>query len=357
MKLNISANLPKKVRVVELLLRDGLQHEPHFIPTETKVWFFNHLSECGFDTIEVTNFAHPSYIVQTRDAEEVLKRIQRTRGVNTKCYAMNKKAFERAAEARQKGYGPDIVAFAISTTDEHCLRNVGKTKKQYLKEIPEMLKIANSNAFTVDMAISCVYGCPIKGSVPVEATLELIERGLDMGIGKFTPCDTTGIATPLTAYEYMSAITDRFPDVDCHVAHFHESRGMALTNYLAALLAGANVCETSLGALGGQPSFIVDRIVTQAGPLYSDSDITWNASTEDVLVMLDAIGIQVEIDIDKVLEIGRVLEWVLGRSLPPLSTKSGRFRKTGTHLNIDDGLKFIPPYGTAYWCYPKEVTS
>lgn len=357
MNRDIREKLPRKVQMLELFARDGLQHESRFVPTEAKVWFINQCQEAGFTALEVTNFANPRGLPQHKDADEVLKRITRKDGVHYKCYGMNLKAFERAAEAVQNGYGPHSVAFTISAEDRHCMRNAGRTRQQYLEEIPDMVKVAKENGFEIDMAISCVYGSPIAGPVPIENTIELIERGLDMGIRRFTPCDTTGEANPLVAYEYMSALVDRFgkhDDVVFKVAHFHDARGMALANYLAALMAGADLVETSLGQLGGQPAFIVDGVPgLGTGPLYTNSDIVGNASSEDVLVMLDEMGIETGVDIDRVLQLGRVLEWVLGRSLRPYCTKSGRVIKEPTRWNEPRmDLASIPPYGEPYWDLP-----
>ncbi|MDP2954761.1 MAG: hypothetical protein Q8O76_15770 [Chloroflexota bacterium] len=231
--------LPRSVKVTELLCRDGLQHESHFIPTETKVYFVDAFSDCGFDTVEVTNFGHPRGVVQTRDAEDVLKRIQRKPGVTYKCYGMNRRAFERAAQTKQDGNGPDAVAFTISTTDEHCQRNAGRPVAQYLTEIPELVEIARGNGFDIDMAIACVFGCPIAGPVPHAKAFELIDRGLDMGIKKFTPCDTTGEASPERVYEFYTELKERYPKADCHLAHFHNTRGKGLANTLAAIVGGA----------------------------------------------------------------------------------------------------------------------
>jgi hydroxymethylglutaryl-CoA lyase len=354
MTFDIRARLPKKVKVTELLLRDGLQHERTLLPTETKIWFYNQIVECGYDIVEVTNFGHPRGVVQTRDAEELLRKIKRKPGVKLQCYGMNARAFERCAKITQEGFGPDIMAFTISTTDEHLQRNVNKNIKEYLQEIPELVKISKDNGFECVMAIACVYGCPINGVVPISKTVELIERGLDMGIRKFIPCDTIGWSNPIRTYEYMATLVDKFPDVDCHVAHFHEARGMCTANYFAAIAAGADVVEGSLGALGGQPAFIVDRIVgVGTGPLYTDSDITGNGSTEDVLVMLEEIGVESGVDIDKVLQLGRILEWVLEKNLPPMSTKSGRIPKTPVKWNLEGTWEFIPPYKEGYWAFPK----
>jgi hydroxymethylglutaryl-CoA lyase len=184
-----------------------------------------------------------------------------------------------------------------------------------------------------------------------------MERGLDIGIRKFTPCDTTGESNPLRTYEYMSTLVDRFgkyDDISFKVAHFHDARGMGLVNYLAAILAGADIIEASLGQLGGQPAFIVDGVPgIGTGPLYTDSDIVGNASTEDVVVMLDEMGIDVGVDVDKVLQLGRVLEWVLGRSLRPYCTKSGRVIKKAVKWNEQPTLDYVPPFMDCNWAFPK----
>jgi hydroxymethylglutaryl-CoA lyase len=273
---------------------------------------------------------------------------------------MNSKAFERAATAAQKGFPPHSVAFTISAEDLHCIRNSGRTREEYFEEIPDLVRISKENGFEINMAIACVYGSPCAGPVPIDNTIELIERGLDLGIKEFTPCDTTGECNPLIAYEYMSALVDRFSKYDekiiFRVAHFHDSRGMALSNYVASILGGARNIETSLGQLGGQPAFLVDGIPgIGTGSLYTNSDIVGNASTEDVLVMLNEMGIETAVDTDRVLQLGRVLEWVFEQSLRPYCTKSGRPIKQPVEWCIPStGLQFIPPYKEGYWASPEK---
>jgi len=363
MKLDLRGQLPEKVQMLELLPRDGLQHASKVIPMETKLWFIDQCIRAGYEAIEVTNFAHPRFMPQHDDAEELLKRMWQLDAVkqgkaHLKCYGMTKRAFERAAQCAQNGYPPSSVAFTISTEDLHGRRNSARTRVEYFKEIPEFVRIAKENGFEIDMAMACVYGSPCAGPVPVENTIELMERGLDMGIKRFTPCDTTGESNPLRAYEYMSALVDRFgkydDEITFRVAHFHDARGMALTNYVAAILAGANIIETSLGQAGGQPAFVVGGIPgVGTGPLYTNSDIVGNASTEDVLVMLDEMGIDVGVDIDRVLQLGRVLEWVFEQSLRPYSTKSGRPIKQPVEWSIPtQNLEYIPPYKECNWAFP-----
>lgn len=367
MAFDISTQLPKKVLMHELLPRDGLQNAPHVIPTETKLWFIDQCARAGYKSIEVTNFGHPKFLPQSRDAEEVLKKATdlpsvKDNGVKLKCYGMTKAAFERGAASAQAGYSPQSMAFTISAEDLHCRRNAGRTRAEYLKEIPNFVKIARENGFDIDMALACVYGSPLAGPVPIENTIELIERGLDMGIRNFTPCDTTGESNPRRTYEYMSALVDKFgkhKDVQFRIAHFHDARGMGLANYFACVMAGATLIETSLGAGGGQPQFVVDGVPgVGSGPGYCNTDARLgNGSTEDVVVMLDEMGIDTGVDIEKVLQMGRVLEWVFEKPLPPYTTRAGRPIHHPTEWNIKTaGLSFIPPYSnwTGDWAYPEK---
>ena len=341
--------LPKKVNFTELFARDGLQNETSFMSTDAKIYYINKASELGFQCVEVTNFAHPTYMPQFRDAEEVLKRIDRKPGVVYKCYGMSDKAIERAVKAKEEGYGPDVLAFTFSMTESHSLRNAGRTHAEYWKQIPGWVKILHSAGIKADFAMAGVFGCPIEGCVPIERPLEFIERALEMGLDSATPCDTTGEASPDRVYEFYTRLREKFPKEDVHVAHFHDSRGMSMANYLTALTAGVTHIETSIGQLGGQPAYMLDGVPgIGTGLNYCPSDIVGNGSTEDALVMLDEMGIETGIDIDGVLELGRVLEWSLGRDLRPYTTKTGRIPKGPTQW------KATPPFRQGWWAYPQN---
>lgn len=365
--IEIKGNLPKQITMLELLLRDGLQHASNVVPTEAKIWYAEQLVRAGYRHIEVTNFGHPGLLIQFRDAEEVLEGVCKLKIVqqekpHLKCYAMTRKAFERAAEMAQKGYAPNTVAFTISAEDLHGRRNSGRTRHEYLEEIPGFIKIAETNGFEIDMAIACVYGSPIAGPVPIDNTIELIDWGLDHGIRNFTPCDTTGESNPRTSYEYMAALVDRYGKYDdqikFRVSHFHECRGMAMANTLACIMAGARIIETSLGMGGGQPAFMVEGIPGKgSGPLYTNSWEVGNCPSEDCLVMLDEMGIETGIDIDLMLQMGRVFEWTMQRSLPVWTTKSGRPVKYPAEWCIPpSSLEHIPPYGPPqmFWASPEK---
>lgn len=367
MSMEIKAAIPEKVEMLELLLRDGLQHAERAIQTEAKLWYAEYFLKAGYDKIEVTNFGHPKLLVQSRDAEEILEKVHKLKIVqekkpHLKCYGMTKKAFERAADMAQKGYPPSSVAFTISTEDLHGRRNSGRTRKEYLKEIPEFIKIAEANGFDIDMAIACVYGSPCAGPVPIENTIELMDWGLDHGIKNFTPCDTTGECNPRRAYEYMATLVDRYGkhdnEIQFRIAHFHECRGQSLSNTFAAILGGARLIETSLGMGGGQPAFIVDGIPGKgSGPLYTNSWEVGNCPTEDCLVMLDEMGIETGIDIDLMLQIGRVFEWTMQKSLPVWTTKAGRPIQYPVEWCIPtNDLANIPPFGPPqmFWSDPSK---
>jgi hydroxymethylglutaryl-CoA lyase len=363
----IGGELPREVTMLELLLRDGMQHVDKVIPTEAKIWYAEQLVRAGYRHIEVTNFAHPKTLVQFRDAEEVLERVHKLKIVqeekpHLKCYAMTKRAFERAAEMAQKGFPPSSCAFTISAEDLHGRRNAGRTREEYLKEIPDFIKIAEANGFEIDMAIACTYGSAIAGPVPIENTIELMEWGMDHGIRNFTPCDTTGECNPRTAFQYMSTLVDRFGKYDdqvkFRVAHFHEGRGMSLSNTVACIQAGAEIIESSVGMGGGQPAFFVDGIPGKgSGPIYTNSWEVGNCPTEDALVMLDEMGIETGIDIDQMLCLGRVFEWTMQRTLPVWTTKSGRPIKYPVQWCIPgNSLEHIPPYGPPqmFWASPEK---
>jgi len=365
---NLKTLIPKKVDMLELLLRDGLQHESVFVPLQAKLWFADQIIKAGYKRLEVTNFSHPLQLPQSADAEEILKQVKLLKSYQEfkpeiKVYGMTKQAFERIGDMCQKGYGPDVVAFTISTEDLHGRRNSGRTRNEYKKAIPELVKMAKEYGFKIDMAIACVYGSCCAGPVPIESTFDLIDFGLDLGIREFTPCDTTGESNPITSYLHMAALVDRYSKYDnemkYRIAHFHESRGTSIVNTVMAILGGARIVEASLGNGGGQPAYVFNGIPgCGSGPNYTQSIEVGNCSTEDILVCLDEMGIDTDgVNIDKMLQLGRVLEWTLGRTLPVWTTKAGRPIKQPVEWNISEGnLAYVPPYGPSqmYWADPSR---
>jgi hydroxymethylglutaryl-CoA lyase len=327
--------LPKSIQLTETLLRDGIQNERHFIPTAAKIYFANALTDAGYKNIEVVSLSNPRIVPQFKDAEEVLKGINRKPGVCYIASTISKRAFERAIEATQKGYGPNAASFMISTSTPHSLRNTGQTPDERFEEVPWRLKMAREHGLLLRCCVGTVFGCPIEGPVPMERPIEFTDRFLQMGAEFVQYGDTTGEGTPDKSYEFFCRIFDKYPSDKypqiIHNAHFHESRGWGLANCLAALLAGVTYFDSSLGGIGGQPAKILDRVpVSGTGEVYTPSDITGNVRSEDLLVMIDEMGIKTDVDVDKVLKIGNLLEEVLERRLKSYCTKTGRIPKGPT---------------------------
>ncbi len=323
--------LPKSVVIGECLMRDGLQNVDFFVPTDAKVWLIDALSDCGFKRIEVGAFAHPQRHPQFKDVDEVLSRIKRKPGVLYTAVAIGLKAHERQVEATKQGLIDDpYYGMWISISETHARVNTGRTHEQLWEEARQLAKDAERDGKKFRGSIATAFGCPIAGPQPKEKVFEWARRYYELGARCIQIADTTGEGTPKQSYEYFSECIQRWPDVKWY-AHFHESRGWALSNCWAALTAGCAEFDSSIGGLGGQPTNFIDRVPTGGtGERYTPSDLTGNVRTEDLTVMLDECGIDTGLDIDRVLEVGRWMERICGRQLRSWTTKTGRIPKQPT---------------------------
>jgi len=323
--------LAKSVVIGECLMRDGLQNLDFFVPTDTKVWLIDALTECGFKSIEVTAFSHPKYQPQFRDGEEVLKRIKRKPGVQYRAVAVGEKAHERLVDAAKRGLVEEPgYGMWIGVSETHARANTGCTHDQLWEQARKVAKDAERDGRDFRGSIATAFGCPIEGPQPPEKIIEWAKRFYELGARRIQIADTTGEGTPKQVYETFTELRQRWPDVNFN-AHFHESRGWALANCWAALTTGCTDFDSSIGGLGGQPTNFIDRVpVGGTGQRYTPSDLTGNVRTEDLVVMLDECGIDTGLDIDRVLEVGRMMERICGRPLRSWTTKSGRIPKHPT---------------------------
>lgn len=320
--------LPKAVTIVDVTARDGLQNLERFIPTEAKVYLVNALVDAGYKYIEVTHFSNPRNVPQFRDAEEVMKRIERKPGVVYLALTMNPRALARAVQAKQEGFGPDMIGCVSVASESLNLRHTGLTHAELWPQLAKAVEMAHQAGIKVCGAISTIFGCPIEGPIPKERVMKFAQRWLDMGADALLYSDATGEGTPDRVYSFFSEILDKFPNPDLHGIHFHENRGWGLASCLAALQAGITRFDAALGGLGGQPATIVDGVpVPGIGARYTPSDITGNVRAEDLVVMLDEMGTDIGLDVDKVLDIGRLLERMLGKRLRSYCTETGRIAK------------------------------
>jgi hydroxymethylglutaryl-CoA lyase len=330
---------PKKVVLGDITVRDGFQHEEIYVPTDAKVWVLEELILAGFKRFEVTNFGNPKGMPQFKDADEVYKGLFASRrvkhllnDVETTSITIREKAVERAIAAKQAGHGPDRILFMVSTSESHHRTNSGLSLAEYWKMCETLIPKIHDAGLKVCGTVSTIWGCPIEGPTDMRKALEFTQRWLDIGADDIEHADHDGSAPPNKVYEYFSMILDAIPDPSKHIAHFHTTRGWGLANVLAALNAGITHFESTLGATGGQPANFVDRVpVAGTGKYYyQDPTIVGLVSTEDMVVMMDEMGIDTGIDIDRLLDIGLMVEKILGRRLRSECVHSGRIPKSLT---------------------------
>ncbi|MFU8844440.1 MAG: hypothetical protein ACNA7V_11600 [Bacteroidales bacterium] len=327
---------PKKVVIGEITVRDGFQHEEKFIPTEAKLWLAEQLILAGFKHIEVTNFGNPAGMPQFKDADELFKKIRKSKKLVGKlddvvltAITIREKAVERAIQARKEGYGPDRILFMVSTSESHQKKNSGLSIDEYWKMSEEWVQKARDAGLKVNGTVSTIWGCPIEGPTKMEKAVEFTKRWFSIGASDVEHADHDGSASPDRVYDYFSMMLDQVDNPHKQIAHFHTTRGWGMANVLAALQAGMTNFESAMGGLGGQPANFVDGVpVPGTGDYYyNDPTIVGLVPTEDMVVMMDEMGIDTGVDVDTVLEIGKMVERIVGRNLRSESIRNGRIPK------------------------------
>jgi hydroxymethylglutaryl-CoA lyase len=337
----VSLNYPAKVVLGDISVRDGLQHEEKFIPTRAKLWLAEQLILAGFKRIEVTNLGNPRGMPQFADADELMELLytsklvaERIKDVQTTAITIRERAIKRAVTLRQKGFGPKRILLMVSTSESHHRVNSGLSLKEYWKMAEKYVQMVHDNDIKVCGTVSTIWGCPIEGPTDPKLALEFTRRWLEIGADDIEHADHDGSAPPNKVYDYFNMVLDAFPDPNLHIAHFHTTRGWGLANVLAALQTGITHFEGTLGGTGGQPANFVDGVpVTGTGVYYyKDPTITGLVCMEDMVVMLDEMGIDTGLDVDRVLGIGRTMEKILGRQLRSETVHTGRVPKKPTGI-------------------------
>jgi hydroxymethylglutaryl-CoA lyase len=291
-----------RVRFNEVAPRDGFQIEPAFVPTDDKVALIDALSDCGYAKIEVTSFTSPRAIPMLRDAEAVMGRIRRVPGVEYTVLVPNLRGAERALESRA-----DELNLVMSVSETHNLANLRMTRAQSLASLGGVIRAVEGRT-PVNVSLSTAFGCPMEGEVPQPTVLEWAARYADLGVRGITVCDTTGMADPAQVERLAQALQRRLDGVQLTM-HFHDTRGMGLANLLAAVRAGVERFDASLGGLGGCP--------------YAPG-ASGNVCSEDAIHMLDAMGLDTGIDLDRLLAVARTLPALVGHAVPGQVAKAGR---------------------------------
>lgn len=329
-------NFPKKVTIGDITVRDGFQHEEKFIPTDAKLWLAEQLILSGFKHIEVSNFGNPVGMPQFKDADELFKRLRSSKAiahllpeVSLTAITIREKAIERAIQAKSEGWGPDRILLMVSTSESHHKKNSGLSLADYWKMAEKYIPMARDAGLKVNGTVSTIWGCPIEGPTEMSKAIEFTKRWLDIGASDVEHADHDGSASPDRVYKYFSMLLDSVPRPEKHIVHFHTTRGWGLANVLAALQAGMTNYESSMGGIGGQPANFVDGVpVAGTGAYYyKDPGITGLVPTEDLVVMMDEMGIETNLDIDRILETGKMVERITGRRLRSESIRTGRIPK------------------------------
>lgn len=308
----------RRIFINEVVTRDGFQIEPAFVPTGAKISLINLLARSGLSRIEVTSFTSPKAIPNLRDAEEVMKRIERIDGVIYTALAPNVMGCERAIAC-----GVDEINLVMSAGETHNLANLRMSSDESLAQFAEIMMVAKGSPVAITALISTAFGCPFDGMVSEERVFHIVERCTEIGMTRLTLCDTTGMADPAQVFALCKGLKNGFPEVTFTV-HFHNTRGMGLANVLAALEAGIQHLDASLGGLGGCPF----------APGSSG-----NICTEDTVHMLDRMGYETGVNLDLLLEIARGLPAIVGHEVPGQVIKSGKADRRYPRPKWLDGRK------------------
>ncbi len=292
----------KDVVICECFCRDGLQHEVNTIATRVKVDLINRFSQAGFARIEATSYSNPKVIPQFADASDVLRAIHMHKNVYYKATCPNVRAVERAVADLELNHGANEISFLVSASESHSLKNLKRSRADQWQNIADMTR-AGLYKFRIIGTISVAFGCPFEGYVDPAVVLSDVERFYSLGIKHVTLGDTTGMATPKTVRSLYKKMFDIADDI-VPIAHFHDTRGTALVNYMAAYEQGVRYFDSAVGGVGGHP----------AGLKYGGG-YTGNACTEDLVNLFESCGINTGIDLTALQEISRLCENILGRQL------------------------------------------
>src|SRR2546426_5288352 len=294
------------VTLCECFARDGLQHEPEFVPTATKRRLVERFAALGFKRVEATSYSNPKVVPQFADASELSQSLQRESGVHYKATCANVRAVERALADLDAGFGANEISLLVSASEAHSQKNLNRSRAEQWQNIEEMARVAKGR-FRLIGTVSVAFGCPFEGKVDPASVADDVQRFHSLGVEHVALGDTIGSATPATVRALFQRLKNGVP-----IAHFHDTRGTGLVNYVAAYDAGVRHFDSSFGGVGGHPA----KVKYGGGH-------TGNVSTEDLVNLFESMGIATGLDLDGLLATAEFCEQVLGRELYGRVTRSG----------------------------------
>lgn len=284
---------PTSVKIVEVGPRDGLQNEKQVVLTADKIALINRLSETGLPVVEATSFVSPKWVPQMADNKDVLTGIKQHTDVSYPVLTPNMKGFEAALAA-----GAKEVAIFGAASESFSQKNINCSIDESLERFRPIMQAAKQNNIRVRGYVSCVLGCPYEGDIAVTKVADVAKMLFDMGCYEISLGDTIGVGTPLKAQAMLKAVAQNVP-MSALAVHFHDTYGQALSNILACLQLGVATVDSSIAGLGGCP--------------YAKG-ASGNVATEDVVYMLNGMGIRTGIDLNQLLKAGQFISEKLGRS-------------------------------------------
>lgn len=288
-------SLDNRIQVYEVGLRDGLQNEAAFVPTDDKLKLAGMLADAGLSRIELTSFVSPRWIPQLADHSELTRRIEKRPGVSFSALVPNLQGLEAA-----KTSGLEEVAVFMSATESHSKKNINKTVAQALEVLSEVSRAAIASGLRVRGYLSTVFGCPYEGKVDPEKVVELVHALLAMGVYEVSLGDTIGVANPRQVGSFVRRLLQEVK-ADKLALHMHDTRGTALANVLAGLDAGIRTFDSAFGGLGGCP--------------YAPG-ASGNLATEDLVYMLREMDYETGIDLERLVDASVHITSLIGRTLP-----------------------------------------
>jgi hydroxymethylglutaryl-CoA lyase len=300
------SDFPQRISVREVGPRDGLQNEEP-VPTEDKIELIDRLSATGVHRIEAVSFVRPEAIPQMADADAVWRGIDRVPSVRYSALVPNLRGASRALDA-----GLTEIEAVVSASDTHNRKNVGRGTAESLDDIAMIIDAAHQRGATCQVIVSTAWGCPYEGDVPVDRVVGVAGRAVADGADSVSFGDTTGMATPGRVRELVAEFRRSYPDTALNL-HFHNTRGTGLANVLTALELGVADFDASVGGLGGCP--------------YAPG-ATGNIATEELVHMVNDMGIETGIDLDSMIEAAADAERIIGRRLPSQVLRAGPRTRT-----------------------------
>lgn len=295
--------LPDRVTITEVGPRDGLQNESRILPLADKIELIDALSDTGLTRIEAVSFVHPKAIPQMADAVDVMAGIRRAPSVTYIGLVPNERGAKDAIAGKV-----DEIATVVSASESHNRSNVNRSVDESLEAIRNVARLADEAGLPWSGYVSTAFGCPYEEDVPADRVLQVAGELVDAGASAIALGDTIGIGNPRQVFELVSSFLGDLPDTVLRL-HFHDTRGMALANVIAAMEAGATEFDGSVGGAGGCP--------------YAPG-ASGNVATEDLVAMLDAMGIETGVNLRRLTEAAFLTERILERTL------DGRFKRTVT---------------------------